>query len=108
MGVVLRGRGVLRAHAALRHQDVAPRMTAPEPSPAFPTLTAAQVARIASHGTVRTAERGEVLLEAGSQAARFFVVTGGRLDVVRWAQGAEMLVTSHGPGQFTGEVNMLS
>ena len=83
-------------------------MTAPEPSPAFPTLTAAQVARIASHGTVRTAERGEVLLEAGSQAARFFVVTGGRLDVVRWAQGAEMLVTSHGPGQFTGEVNMLS
>ena len=38
----------------------------------------------------------------------FFVVTAGRVEVVRPSGSTETLVAVHGPGQFTGEVNMLS
>src|SRR2546422_4010585 len=44
----------------------------------YPTLTPAQLARIAAHGRRRQVERGEVLVEAGEQTARFFVVAAGR------------------------------
>ncbi|HEV8553080.1 MAG TPA: FAD-dependent oxidoreductase [Casimicrobiaceae bacterium] len=74
----------------------------------FPTLTAAQIARIAPHGHVRGVERGEVLVEAGAPVVPFFVVTAGQLEAVRPSGAAEALVAVHGPGQFTGEVNMLS
>ncbi|MEO6193167.1 MAG: FAD-dependent oxidoreductase [Thermoanaerobaculia bacterium] len=74
----------------------------------FPTLTPAQIARIAAHGSVRRVQRGEVLVEAGEQPVPFFVVTAGRLEIVRNPGPAETLVAVHAPGQFTGEVNMLS
>ena len=74
----------------------------------FPTLTPAQVARIAPHGSVRTIHRGEVLVQVGDQVVPFFVITAGQVEVVRLSGTTESLVTTHGPGQFTGEVNMLS
>jgi thioredoxin reductase (NADPH) len=74
----------------------------------FPTLTAAQIARIATHGRVRRVDRGEVLVDAGAQVVPFFVVTAGQLEAVRPSGATEALVAVHGPGQFTGEVNMLS
>src|SRR5712692_2442663 len=74
----------------------------------FPTLTPAQIARIAAHGRVRQFQRGEVLVEAGEQVVPFFVVTAGQLEAVRPSGATEALVAVHGPGQFTGEVNMLS
>ena len=74
----------------------------------FPTLTAAQVARIGAHGRVRQVQSGEVLVEAGAQSARFFVVTVGQVDIVRQSDTTEELVATFKPGQFTGEVNMLS
>ena len=73
----------------------------------FPTLTPAQVARIAAHGDRRQVQRGEVLVEAGENP-RFFVVTAGNIEIVRPARGTEEVVAVCGPGQFTGEVNMLS
>ena len=73
----------------------------------YPTLTAAQVARITAHGRRRHVERGEVLVQAGEQTARLFVVVAGRIDVVR-PSAAEEVVVSFGPGMFTGEVTMLS
>src|SRR5438094_795720 len=74
----------------------------------FPTLTPAQVKRIAAHGKQRSIRSGEVLIEAGARVVPFFVVTVGRVEVVRPSGSTEMLVVVHGPGQFTGEVNMLS
>ena len=38
----------------------------------FPTLTAAQIARLAVHGQVRHVQRGEVLMEAGGAALAVF------------------------------------
>ncbi len=74
----------------------------------FPTLTQAQVARIAAHGSVRRIRPGEVLFEAGDPVVPFFVVTAGQIEIVRPSSAGETLVAVHGPGQFTGEVNMLS
>jgi thioredoxin reductase (NADPH) len=74
----------------------------------FPTLTPAQIKRIAVHGQVRSIRPGEVLIEAGARVVPFFVVTAGRVEVVRPSGDTETLVAVHGPGQFTGEVNMLS
>ena len=74
----------------------------------FPTLTAEQMARVAQHGHVRRVARGEVLIEAGTSAIPFFVITAGRIEVVRPSGSSEQLVTVHQRGGFTGEVNMLS
>ncbi len=74
----------------------------------FPTLTQAQFERIAAHGRVRSIQAGEVLVEPGQQIVAFFVVTEGQVEVVRPSGGAETLLVIYGPGQFTGEVNMLS
>jgi len=74
----------------------------------FPTLTPAQIKRIAAHGKLRSIQAGEVLIEAGAHVVPFFVVTAGRVEVIRPSGTTETLVAVHGPGQFTGEVNMLS
>jgi thioredoxin reductase (NADPH) len=74
----------------------------------FPTLTPAQIRRIASHGHMRTMQRGEVLVEQGDKEVPFFVVVSGEVEIVRPSGAAETLITVHGPGQFSGEVNMLS
>ncbi len=74
----------------------------------FPRLTASQIARVGSHGRTRQVTRGEVLVEAGKNVMPFFVVTAGRVEIIRPAGAAETVITVHGPGEFTGEANMLS
>ena len=74
----------------------------------FPTLTPEQVERIAAHGRVRQIQPGEVLVEPGDKIVPFFVVTAGGVEIVRPSSASETLVVLYGPGQFTGEVNMLS
>lgn len=83
-----------------------PRPTAPDET--FPTLSAAQIARVASHGKVRRVESGDVLLRAGEHAEQFFVVTAGRIEIVRETAAGEQLVIDLLPGQFSGEVSTLS
>ena len=74
----------------------------------FPMLTPEQIARLAVHGQVRHVQRGEVLMEAGEQTPRFFVVTAGHIVIVRPSGVTEALVAVLHPGQFTGELTMLS
>src|SRR5881296_1454693 len=74
----------------------------------FPILTPAQVARITTHGRVRRIGDDEVLVEPGKPVAHFFVVTEGQVEVFRpdgTGTGPEAVF---GPGQFTGEVTLLS
>src|SRR5438132_3813564 len=73
----------------------------------FPTLTKAQIARIAGHGRKRHVQSGETLLDLGDQL-RFFVVTKGKLDIFGVSDSNESLIVTLQPGQFTGEVNLLS
>src|SRR5260370_32120061 len=74
----------------------------------FPTLTPAQIRRIATHGRTRVLRPGEVLVEQGDSAVPFFVVISGELEVLRPSGVDETLVTVHAPGQLTGEVSTLS
>ena len=74
----------------------------------FPTLTPAQIRRISSHGHMRPMQRGQMLVEQGDRNVPFFVVVSGEVEIVRPSGGVETLITIHGPGQFTGEVNALS
>ena len=74
----------------------------------FPTLTAAQIGRIASHGRRRTVASGDVLIEVGQRPVPFFVVVSGEMQVLRPADGLEALITTHRVGQFSGEGTMLT
>jgi thioredoxin reductase (NADPH) len=74
----------------------------------FPKLTPAQIDRTAAHGRIRSVQPTEVLIEQGDTSVPFFVVITGEVEIVRPFDAYETLVTVHGSGEFTGEVNMLS
>ena len=75
---------------------------------AFPKLTADQISRIAIHGHARHVEPGEVLIEAGVEAARLFVVTAGQIETSAMSGSVRKIVGVIQPGMFTGEVTLLS
>src|SRR5688572_11998857 len=66
------------------------------PDQTFPTLTPAQAARVAAHGIARPVRPGEVLIEAGDRSVPLFLVTAGRIEIVRSSGTAEALVVAHG------------
>jgi thioredoxin reductase (NADPH) len=74
----------------------------------FPKLTALQIERIVAHGRRRSMAAGEVLVEPGDRPVPFFVVLSGEIEIVRATESAETLIAALGPGQFTGEVNMIT
>jgi thioredoxin reductase (NADPH) len=74
----------------------------------FPKLTPAQITRVALHGRVRPIRRGEVLIEAGDEVVPFFIVTAGEVEIVRPSAAGDTLITVHGAGGFSGEINMLT
>ncbi len=78
------------------------------PDHIFPTLTAGQLERLASYGVTRRVRAGEVLLEVAAQHGRSFVVVSGELHILRVTDDREELVALTRPGQFTGELNLLS
>jgi thioredoxin reductase (NADPH) len=83
-------------------------LTSARPEHIFPTLTPAQMSRIAAHGSRRTIHSGEVLVEQGDRAIPFFLVLSGEVEAVRPSREGEKLITIAHAGQFTGEVNTLS
>jgi thioredoxin reductase (NADPH) len=74
----------------------------------FPKLTPAQIRRVAAQGRTRSVQPGQALIEQGDRSVPFFVVITGEVEIVRPFGASETLVTVHGSGQFTGEVNTLS
>jgi thioredoxin reductase (NADPH) len=74
----------------------------------FPRLTSGQIERVATLGKRRAVRAGEVLFEVGDQNTCFFVVLAGTVEVLRPIGDGEEPVVVHQPGQFTGEINMLS
>src|SRR6201984_961958 len=74
----------------------------------FPTLTSAQIARVATHARRRAVRGGEVLVEQGDRAVPFFVVISGELEAVRPTSATETLISIFSAGQFTCEINTLS
>lgn len=77
----------------------------------FPVLTASQmdaVRRFAS-GPATRFEPGATIYEIGSHGAPTWFVLEGAIDIIRRdGLSGEVPITSHGAGQFSGEVNQLS
>ena len=75
------------------------------PAPDSPSLTPAQLARLAELGDERTANVGDVLYEVGDDLYPFIAVLEGEVAIVD-AAGNE--IVRHGPSKFLGELNLLS
>ena len=75
---------------------------------AFPTLTEAQIARIRTVGKLRQVQKDEVLFDIGDTNVPFFVLLSGRMEIVQADLRGEHPVAKHDPGEFTGEMTMLS
>jgi thioredoxin reductase (NADPH) len=73
----------------------------------FPTLTPAQIERIAAHGVIRSVSRGDILVEAADPVVPFFVVKSGEIEIIRPSSLGDTLVAVHGPGKFSGEINLI-
>jgi thioredoxin reductase (NADPH) len=74
----------------------------------FPTLTAAQTARVVAHGRTRRVPAGDVLVEQGDHNSPFLLLMSGAMEVTRRTPtGEEPLVVAKA-GMFFGEVSMLS
>src|SRR5262245_7619985 len=73
----------------------------------FPTLTAAQIARIASHGVIRPITSGEVLIESGDRNVPFFVVNAGEIEVIRPSSLGDLLIAVIDAHRFTGDISMI-
>ena len=76
------------------------------PERVFPTLTPAQLARMARYGRSRVVAKDEVLADAERQP-RVFVVVRGRL-VAHLANETGRVIRVLDPGQFTGEMSALA
>ncbi len=72
----------------------------------FPKLSAAQIARLQSHGHEVATQAGEVLAEPGQRSGKFIVVLSGSLDV--WMAGSPPRhITLLSAGDFAGEISTL-
>jgi len=74
----------------------------------FPRLTEPQLTRLRQQGEVRATAAGEILLDQGQLTDRFFAVLSGEVEIVRPRGGGEELIVVHGPGEFVGDVHLLS
>src|SRR5260370_32313003 len=74
----------------------------------FPTLSAAQIERVAAHGKRRRVSAGEILVEQGDKNLPFFVVISGAIEILRPNSNEEELITVHTAEQIMRDVGMLS
>ncbi|HTT01111.1 MAG TPA: FAD-dependent oxidoreductase [Steroidobacteraceae bacterium] len=73
----------------------------------FPTLTAAQIARLEKRGTHARVTQGEILVHPGERYRKFLIVLSGAVEVVRPGLTGEELIVIHTAGGFLGELSVL-
>ena len=71
----------------------------------FPTLTPAQIERIAPLGNERAFAAGEILFEAGGMNRPLMVVLEGEIEIL---SERDTVVTVHRPGNFSGDVDVIA
>jgi thioredoxin reductase (NADPH) len=78
----------------------------------FPVLTPAQIERIRPSGRLRSVQRGEILFSPNDVGVPFFVMLSGSMEIVQpvinGERDGERAIVTHGPGEFTGEMTMIS
>jgi len=85
---------------------------APEPADendaAWPLLDEALLAELETNGSIREVAPDDMLYRAGAPTPDFFVVLEGEVQIVRLGEGGEVVVATHGPRRFLGELNLLT
>jgi thioredoxin reductase (NADPH) len=74
----------------------------------FPSLNEAQIRRIRPGSKLRKVQPGEILFQPGESNIAFFVLLSGSMEIVQPGLHGERLIVTHGPGEFTGELSMIS
>jgi thioredoxin reductase (NADPH) len=74
----------------------------------FPKLTPAQIDRIRRESKVRKVNTGDLLFEPGDTNVPFFVLLSGAMEIIQPTLRGEIEIVSHVPGEFTGEISMIS
>ncbi len=74
----------------------------------FPTLTSSQIDRFRPESGLRAVEAGEILFEPGDTNVPFFVLLSGAIEIVQPTPMGESGIVALGPGEFTGEITMIS
>jgi thioredoxin reductase (NADPH) len=77
---------------------------------AFPVLDHDQLARLRNYGTTTLVEVGELLFRAGQSSYDFIVLESVTAETFREASAehSEAVLRRQGPGQFLGELNLLT
>jgi thioredoxin reductase (NADPH) len=73
----------------------------------FPVLTPELIERVMAYGAAEFAPAGVTLYERGDREVDFFVVLEGQIEVLNPSGDCESFYVL-GPGQFTGEMNLLN
>ncbi len=75
----------------------------------FPILPLDRIHELCAHGDEKVYQDGEKLFEQGQIDYDFFIVLEGGIRVIKiLGSGPGMLLTIHQPGEFTGELSMLT
>ncbi len=75
---------------------------------AFPTLTDEHIALLKPLGELRQTSVGDVLFTSGKRPVMMVIVLAGRTEVIESTDGEERVVTTTRPGQFVGELTLLT
>ena len=75
----------------------------------FPVLSQEQVARVAGYGREEALEDGTVVFDRGERSVDFILVLDGAVEIFDLGEeGAPRVFTTHGPRQFTGELDLFN
>jgi thioredoxin reductase (NADPH) len=75
---------------------------------AYPVLDDSQQTRLRRYGTTRRVTAGQILYSPADDSCDLLVVLSGEVVVSNDALGRSVELARHGPGQFAGELNMLT
>jgi thioredoxin reductase (NADPH) len=73
-----------------------------------PVLTAEQIDRIRPFGKLREVAANQILYEPNDETPPVFVVIAGAIEIIAVVGQESRSVTTYGPGQFSGELLMIS
>jgi len=72
--------------------------------PIFSELGRRDLDRVGKLMVPRTVRSGEVIIKEGDQAAGFFIISAGKVEVVHDVDGQSEKLAELGPGDFFGEM----
>ena len=74
----------------------------------YPTLTDEQIEILSHKGQEVCFTNGETIFAEGNPADNIYIVLEGQIRVTRKVGVEENLIAIHEPGQFTGELSLLT